>query len=217
MGEKRAKATLPFSMGVEFMQSYPKPLARLMNELRKLPGVGPKTSQRFAFYMLKMPEEYTKSLGEAILNVKTSLIYCQICGNITEENPCHICTDPNRDHSVICVVEEADDLLALEKTKQYNGVYHVLMGALSPLEGINPQDLRLKELFERVNAADVKEIILATNHTTEGQTTALYIANQLKGLELKMTRIAYGIPVGGDLEYTDEVTLGKALEGRREI
>jgi len=199
------------------MQFYPEPLAKLMNELRRLPGVGPKTSQKFAFYMLKMPEEYTKSLGQAILKVKSSLIYCDICGNITEENPCHICTNPNRDASVICVVEEPDDLLALEKTKQYNGVYHVLMGVLSPLEGINPQDLRLKELFERVNSTDISEIILATNHTTEGQTTALYIANQLRGIDIKLTRIAYGIPVGGDLEYTDEVTLGKALEGRREM
>ena len=199
------------------MQSYPEPLARLMNELRKLPGVGPKTSQRFAFYMLKMPEEDTKALAQAIYDIKSSLIYCEVCGNITQEDPCRICTDPNRDHSVICVVEEPDDLLALDRTKQYNGVYHVLMGVLSPLEGINPQDLRIKELFERVNSEDISEIILATNHTTEGQTTALYIAKQLERLDIKLTRIAYGIPVGGDLEYTDEVTLGKALEGRREI
>jgi recombination protein RecR len=199
------------------MQSYPEPLAKLMNELRKLPGVGPKTSQRFAFYMLKMPEEDTKALARAIFDIKSSLIYCEVCGSITQENPCRICTDPNRDHSVICVVEEPDGLLALERTKQYNGVYHVLMGALSPLEGINPQDLRMKELFERVNSENISEIILATNHTTEGQTTALYIAKQLERLEIKLTRIAYGIPVGGDLEYTDEVTLGKALEGRREI
>jgi recombination protein RecR len=199
------------------MQSYPEPLAKLMNELRKLPGVGPKTSQRFAFYMLKMPEEDTKSLAQAIHDIKSSLIYCEVCGSITQENPCRICTDPNRDHSVICVVEEPDDLLALERTKQYHGVYHVLMGVLSPLEGINPQDLRMKELFERVNSEDISEVILATNHTTEGQTTALYIAKQLEKLDIKLTRIAYGIPVGGDLEYTDEVTLGKALEGRREI
>jgi recombination protein RecR len=199
------------------MQSYPEPLAKLMNELRKLPGVGPKTSQRFAFYMLKMPEEDTKALARAIFDIKSSLIYCEVCGSITQENPCRICTDPNRDHSVICVVEEPDDLLALERTKQYHGVYHVLMGVLSPLEGINPQDLRMKELFERVNSENISEIILATNHTTEGQTTALYIAKQLERLEIKLTRIAYVIPVGGDLEYTDEVTLGKALEGRREI
>ncbi|MBC8236328.1 recombination protein RecR [bacterium] len=199
------------------MQSYPEPLAKLMNELRKLPGVGPKTSQRFAFYMLKMPEEDTKALAQAIYDIKSSLIYCEVCGNITQEDPCRICTDPNRDHSIICVVEEPDDLLALDRTKQYNGVYHVLMGVLSPLEGINPQDLRIKELFERVNSEDISEIILATNHTTEGQTTALYIAKQLERLDIKLTRIAYGIPVGGDLEYTDEVTLGKALEGRREI
>jgi recombination protein RecR len=167
--------------------------------------------------MLKMPEDDTKSLAQAIFDIKSSLIYCKVCGNITQENPCRICTDPNRDHAVICVVEEPDDLLALERTRQYNGVYHVLMGALSPLEGINPQDLRIKELFERVNSEDISEIILATNHTTEGQATALYIAKRLEGLDIKLTRIAYGIPVGGDLEYTDEVTLGKALEGRREI
>jgi recombination protein RecR len=199
------------------MQSYPEPLAKLINELRKLPGVGPKTSQRFAFYMLKMPEDDTKALAQAIFDIKSSLIYCKVCGNITQENPCRICTDPNRDHAVICVVEEPDDLLALERTRQYHGVYHVLMGALSPLEGINPQNLRIKELFERVNSEDISEIILATNHTTEGQATALYIAKRLEGLDIKLTRIAYGIPVGGDLEYTDEVTLGKALEGRREI
>jgi len=199
------------------MQSYPEPLAKLINELRKLPGVGPKTSQRFAFYMLKMPEDDTKALAQAIFEIKSSLIYCKVCGNITQENPCRICTDPNRDHAVMCVVEEPDDLLALERTRQYNGVYHVLMGALSPLEGINPQDLRIKELFERVNSEEISEIILATNHTTEGQATALYIAKRLEGLDIKLTRIAYGIPVGGDLEYTDEVTLGKALEGRREI
>ncbi|MBM3242328.1 recombination protein RecR [Candidatus Poribacteria bacterium] len=199
------------------MQSYPEPLAKLINELRKLPGVGPKTSQRFAFYMLKMPEDDTKALAQAIFEIKSSLIYCKVCGNITQENPCRICTDPNRDHAVMCVVEEPDDLLALERTRQYNGVYHVLMGALSPLEGINPHDLRIKELFERVNSEEISEIILATNHTTEGQATALYIAKRLEGLDIKLTRIAYGIPVGGDLEYTDEVTLGKALEGRREI
>lgn len=200
------------------MQYYPEPLSKLINELRKLPGVGPKTSQRFAFHMLNnMPEESTRALAQAILDVKSQLIYCDTCGNITDESPCRICRDSERDHSTICVVEEPQYLLKIERTKQYKGVYHVLMGTLSPLEGVNPGDLRIKELFERVNSEDVDEIILATNHTTEGQATALYLERQLKKLSIKLTRIAYGIPVGGDLEYIDEVTLGKALEGRREI
>ena len=199
------------------MQYYPEPLAKLINELRKLPGVGPKTSQRFAFYMLKIPESETQALAQAILDMKSSLIYCEVCGNITDKSPCHICTDSRRDHSTICVVEESNDLLKIERTKQYNGMYHVLMGALSPLEGITPQDLRIKELFERVNSEDISEIILATNFTTEGQATALYIARRLENMGIKLTRIAHGIPVGGYLEYTDEVTLGQALDGRRDM
>lgn len=199
------------------MQYYPEPLAKLINELRKLPGVGPKTSQRFAFYMLKMPESETQALAQAILDMKSSLIYCEVCGNITDKSPCQICVAPDRDHSTICVVEESNDLLKVERTKQYNGMYHVLMGALSPLEGITPQDLRIKELFERVNSEDVSEIILATNFTTEGQATALYIARRLENMGIKLTRIAHGIPVGGYLEYVDEVTLGKALDGRRDM
>ena len=199
------------------MQYYPEPLAKLINELRKLPGVGPKTSQRFAFYLLKIPESETQALAQAILDMKSSLIYCEVCGNITDKSPCHICTDTRRNHSTICVVEESNDLLKIERTKQYNGMYHVLMGALSPLEGIKPEDLRIKELFERVNSEDISEIILATNFTTEGQATALYIARRLENMGIKLTRIAYGIPVGGYLEYTDEVTLGKALDGRRDM
>lgn len=199
------------------MQYYPEPLAKLINELRKLPGVGPKTSQRFAFYMLKIPESETQALAQAILDMKSSLIYCEVCGNITDKSPCRICADTRRNHSTICVVEESNDLLKIERTKQYNGMYHVLMGALSPLEGITPQDLRIKELFERVNSEDISEIILATNFTTEGQATALYIARRLENMGIKLTRIAHGIPVGGYLEYTDEVTLGKALDGRRDM
>ena len=156
-------------------------------------------------------------MAQAILDVKSRLVYCDTCGNITDETPCRICRDPERDHSTICVVEMPQNLLKIERIKQYRGVYHVLMGALSPLEGITHNDLRIKELFERVNSEDINEIILATNHTTEGQTTALYLEKQLKNLGIKLTRIAYGIPVGGDLEYIDELTLGKALEGRREI
>ncbi|RKY01881.1 recombination protein RecR [Candidatus Poribacteria bacterium] len=199
------------------MRQYPKPLERLISELKKLPGVGLKTAQRLAFHIMKMPEEETERLARAIAEVKKSLTYCSICGNITETDPCEICSDPERDHSTICVVEEPDDLWALERTNRYNGVYHVLMGALSPMDGITPDKLRIRELLERVNNEDVKEVIIATNHTTEGEATAMFIANLLGKLNIKVTRIAYGIPMGGDLEYIDEVTLAKALEGRREI
>jgi len=199
------------------MRQYPKPLERLISELKKLPGVGLKTAQRLAFHIMKMPEEEAERLARAIAEVKKSLTYCSICGNITETDPCEICSDPERDHSTICVVEEPDDLWALERTNRYNGVYHVLMGALSPMDGITPDKLRIRELLERVNNEDVKEVIIATNHTTEGEATAMFIANLLGKLNIKVTRIAYGIPMGGDLEYIDEVTLAKALEGRREI
>ncbi len=201
------------------MPYYPKPLERLINELRRLPGVGIKTAQRLAFHMMKMSPEEISALAKAIAELHSSLTYCSICGNITEigRDPCDICSDPTRDHSLICVVEEPDDLLALERTGRYRGVYHVLMGALSPLEGITPEDLRIRELLERVNNEDIREVIIATNHTTEGQATAIYLANRLGKLDIKVTRIAYGIPVGGDLEYIDEVTLAKALEGRREM
>lgn len=199
------------------MRRYPKPLERLINELKKLPGVGLKTAQRLAFHIMKMPEDEAERLARAIAEVKRSLTYCSICGNITETDPCQICSDPERDHSTICVVEEPDDLWALERTGRYNGVYHVLMGALSPMDGITPNKLRIRELLERVNNEEVKEVIIATNHTTEGEATAMFIANLLGKLNIKVTRIAYGIPMGGDLEYIDEVTLAKALEGRREI
>ena len=199
------------------MQYHPKPLADLISELQKLPSVGPKSAQRLAFYMLKAPSEDTSRLATAISEVKTRLFFCGICGNITDSEPCQICANPTRDHQVICVIEEPDDLLAIERTNGYKGVYHVLMGVISPLDGVGPKDLRIDSLFERIESQNVKEVILATNYTTEGQATSLYLTKRLSNLDLEITRISYGIPVGGDLEYIDELTLSKALEGRRRI
>ena len=167
--------------------------------------------------MLKAPSEDAARLATAISEVKTHLFCCGICGNITDCEPCHICANPERDHQVICVIEEPDDLLAIERTNGYKGVYHVLMGVISPLDGIGPKDLRIDSLFERIENRNIKEVILATNYTTEGQATSLYLTKRLSNLELAITRISYGIPVGGDLEYIDELTLSKALEGRRRI
>ena len=199
------------------MPDYPEPLARLINELQKLPTIGPKTAQRLAFYMLKMPDGEIAKLAQAISEMKTRLSHCTICGNITDKDPCRICTDPTRDHKIICVVEEADDLLAIERTKRYKWVYHVLMGVISPLDGVGPDDLRINSLSERINNTSTKEVVLATNHTTQGQATALYLARLLKRPEIIITRIQSGIPVGGDLEYIDEVTLTRALEARQKM
>ena len=199
------------------MPDYPEPLARLINELQKLPTIGPKTAQRLAFYMLKLPEGEIAKLAQAISEMKTRLSHCTICGNITDKDPCKICTDPTRDHQIICVVEEADDLLAIEKTNRYKWVYHVLMGVISPLDGVGPDDLRINSLSDRINNMSTKEVVLATNHTTQGQATALYLTRLLKRPELTITRIQSGIPVGGDLEYIDEVTLTRALEARQKM
>lgn len=199
------------------MLHYPEPLARLINELQKLPTIGPKTAQRLAFYMTKLPVEETAKLAHAITDVKTRLSHCTICGNITDQNPCNICTDSERDRQVICVIEEPDDLLAIERTNEYKGVYHTLMGVLSPLDGVGPKDIRIDALFERIRNEDIREVIVATNYTTQGQATALFLKNLLEDLGISITRIAYGIPAGGDLEYIDQVTLARALEGRREI
>ncbi|MCG1012263.1 recombination protein RecR [Tepidanaerobacter sp. GT38] len=198
------------------MAYYAKPLERLIEELSRLPGIGPKTAQRLAFYILKMPEERVSSLAEAILQAKESITYCSICGNLTDVDPCSICEAPYRDKNVIMVVEDPKDVVAIEKTRDYKGLYHVLHGAISPLEGIGPDDIKIKELLARITP-EVKEIILATNPNVEGEATAMYLAKLLKPLGVKVTRIAHGIPMGGDLEYADEVTLTKALEGRREI
>lgn len=202
------------------MQEYPKPLAKLIAELQKLPTIGQKTAQRLAFFMLKLPDTETAQIAEAIAQVKKLLSYCDCCGAITDTNPCYICTNPRRDQRIICVVEESDDLWAIERTNGYKGLYHVLGGVLSPLDGMGPDELGINRLFQRIRQPDpetepIQEVILATNWTTEGQATALYLTQHLEMFEVAVTRIAYGIPVGGDLEYIDEVTLAKALEGRR--
>jgi recombination protein RecR len=196
---------------------YPEPVARLIDALQRLPGIGPKTAQRLTFYMLKRPHDEVRELGQALLAVKEKITYCRTCFNVTDEDPCRICDDPRRDPHVICVVEEPNDLLAMERTGEFKGRYHVLLGALSPLDGIGPEDLKIRELLARLDAQGATEIILATNPNVEGEATALYLAKLLRPLAVRVTRIARGLPVGGDLEYADQVTLSKALEGRREI
>ncbi|MBE3591447.1 MAG: recombination protein RecR [Thermoanaerobacter sp.] len=199
------------------MNYYSTSIAKLIEELSKLPGIGPKTAQRLAFFIINMPLDEVRSLSQAIIEAKEKLRYCKICFNITDKEVCDICSDKNRDHSTICVVSHPMDVVAMEKVKEYKGVYHVLHGVISPIEGVGPEDIRIKELLERVKDGSVKEVILATNPDIEGEATAMYIAKLLKPFEVKVTRIAHGIPVGGDLEYTDVVTLSKALEGRREV
>jgi len=196
--------------------SLPDPLLRLIEELQNLPGIGPKGAQRLAFHLLKTPREQTERLAEAVRDVKERVTYCSICSNITEVDPCAFCSSANRDHAVICVVEEPQNVTAVEKTREFKGVYHVLMGALSPLQGIGPDDLKIKSLLARVTNG-VAEVILATNPNVEGEATALYLARLLKPLGVRVTRIAMGIPVGSDLEYADEVTMTRAMEGRRDI
>ncbi|SHM71759.1 DNA replication and repair protein RecR [Caldanaerovirga acetigignens] len=198
------------------MAYYAQPIARLIDELSRLPGIGPKTAQRLTFYILKMSKERVANLVQAITNAKESIVYCSVCGNFTDVDPCSICSASHRDKTTIMVVEEPKDVVAVEKTRDYKGLYHVLHGVISPLEGIGPDDIRIKELLARVPSG-VKEVIIATNPDVEGEATALYIARLLKPLGLKVTRIAHGLPVGGDLDYADEITLAKALEGRREI
>jgi len=196
--------------------SLPDPLTRLIEELQRLPGIGPKGAQRLAFHILRTPREQTDRLADAVREVKERVTYCSICSNITDADPCTFCRSDSRDQHVICVVEEPQNVTAIEKTREFRGLYHVLMGALSPLQGIGPDDLKIKGLLARVNNG-VSEIILATNPTVEGEATALYLARLLKPLGVKVTRIAMGVPVGSDLEYADEVTMHKALEGRREV
>jgi recombination protein RecR len=199
------------------MNYYIEPIARLINELSKLPGIGNKTAQRLAFHIVNMKEDQVRGLAQAISEVKGKIRYCSICSNITDTNPCGICRSPRRDASIICVVEDPRDVIAMEKTREYRGLYHVLHGTISPMEGIGPDEIRIKELLHRVKDGKVREAIMATNSDIEGEATAVYISKLLKPLGVKTTRIAHGIPVGGDLEYADEITLSKALEGRREI
>ena len=199
------------------MAYFPEPVARLIEALQKLPGVGPKSAQRMTFFLLKRPADEVGELSAALTALKTRIVHCTRCFNVTEEDPCRICSDPARDTRSLCVVEEPNDLLALERTGEFKGHYHVLMGALSPLDGVGPEDIRVRELLHRLDGEQVDEVILATNPSVEGEATAIYLARLLKPLGMRITRIARGLPVGGDLEYADEVTLSKAMEGRREM
>lgn len=199
------------------MSQYAKPLANLIRELSKLPGIGGKTAQRLAFHIMSMSEKDAGALSEAIVKAKKELHYCSVCGNLTDRDPCSICEDQKRDRSRICVVEQVRDLVAMERMKEYKGMYHVLNGAISPMDGIGPEDINLKQLILRLQDPGVEEVILATNSTIEGEATAMYIARLIKPAGIRVSRIAHGIPVGGDLEYADEVTLSKAMEGRVEL
>jgi recombination protein RecR len=199
------------------MNFYPGPIARLVEELSKLPGVGSKTAQRLAFFILNMPEAEVRSLATSIMEAKLKTRYCSVCGNLTDFDPCFICRNTSRDSDTICVVEGPRDVVAMEKTREYKGVYHVLHGAISPMGGVGPDDIRIKELLQRLSKNDIKEVIMATNSNVEGEATSMYLSKLIKPFGIKVTRIAHGIPVGGDLEYADEVTLTKSLEGRREI
>jgi recombination protein RecR len=193
------------------------PIARLIEEFNKLPGIGPKTASRLTFYLLRANEEQAVALAQAIVEVKEKTLYCQRCFNIATTDPCAICSNPNRDQSVIIVVEEPLDVLAFERIGEFSGLYHVLHGSISPVEGINPDDLKIRELLARIKSEPLEEVIIATNPTTEGRATQHYIARELIPLGVKVTALAQGLPVGGDLEYADEVTLGRALENRREV
>lgn len=200
------------------MRQYPRSLNRLINELGKLPGIGGKTAQRLAFHVLSLSDREAEALASAIIEAKQTLHYCSVCGNLTDREVCGICSDESRDRSVICVVETPQDVMAMERIREFRGTYPVLHGAISPAEGIGPSDINLKSLIERLQKSDeVKEIIIATNPNIEGEATAMYVARLIKPAGIKVTRIAHGIPVGGDLEYADEVTLLKAMEGRREL
>lgn len=199
------------------MKYYAKPLNKLINELSKLPGIGGKTAQRLAFHILSMDDKEAMDLADAITEAKKSMTYCSICGNLTDDDPCAICSDESRDKSMICIVESPKDVVAMEKIREYQGYYHVLHGAISPMDGIGPDDINLRSLIVRLQDEAIKEIIIATNPNIEGEATAMYIARLIKPSGIKVSRIAHGIPVGGDLEYADEVTLLKAVEGRREL
>lgn len=195
----------------------PKPVQRLINEFARLPGVGPKSAARLTFYLLRVGDEQAVALAEALRDLVERTQFCSVCFNITEADPCELCSDPNRDDTLLCVVEEPLDVLAIERSRAFHGRYHVLHGAISPVEGVGPEDLRIEELLGRVSQNQFQEIILATNPTLEGESTALYLQRRLGEAAPKLTRLARGLPVGGDLEYTDEITLGRALEGRQTL
>ena len=199
------------------MKQYPKPLAKLIGELAKLPGIGYKTAQRLAFHILSLEDNEAGEVALAITDAKREMKSCSVCGNLTDQDPCVICSDPSRNTDVICVVESPKDVAAMERIREFDGLYHVLHGVISPMDGIGPDDINLKSLITRLQQNDVKELIIATNPNIEGEATAMYIARLIKPAGIKVTRIAHGLPVGGDLEYADEVTLLKAMEGRREL
>ncbi len=199
------------------MKDFAEPLARLIDELKRLPGIGQKSAQRIAFHLQRAPREEAERLSAALIEVKDKIRLCSICNNLTESDPCEFCTDPTRAPEVVCVVESPYNVVAVEKTREFHGLYHVLHGALSPLQGIGPEQLRIKSLLERLKSGKIKELIVATNPNVEGEATAIYLSKLIKPLGVKVTRIAMGIPVGSELEFADEVTMLKALEGRREI
>jgi recombination protein RecR len=199
------------------MQEYSEPINRLIDELRRLPGIGYKSAQRIAFHLMRRDAEETRKLVQAISDVKERIVSCSVCNNLTDVDPCRYCASPARDRSLICVVEEPANLVAIERTREYNGLYHILHGALSPIRGVGPEDLKIKSLLERLRTSEVKEIILATNPNTEGEATATYLARLLKPLGLSVSRIGMGLPVGSDLDFADEVTMHRALANRREL
>lgn len=196
---------------------YPEPISKLIDSFMKLPGIGPKTAQRLAFYVLNMKEEDVVDFSKSLMDVQRELEYCSVCGHITDVDPCYICSDKQRDRSMICVVQDTKDVIAMEKMREYNGLYHVLHGAISPMDGIGLEDINVPSLIERLKDAEVKELILATNPNIEGETTAMYITRLVKPIGIKTTRLAQGLSIGGDLEYADEVTLSKAIEYRTEL
>jgi len=199
------------------MHIYGGPVTRLIDELSRLPGIGGKSAQRLAFYIIHLPTEKAESLAEAIISAKNNVRYCSVCCNLTDSDPCQTCANTKRDAGTLMIVEDPRDMAAYERTKEYHGMYHVLHGAISPMHGVGPSDLTITSLLKRLQTTPVEEVIIATNPNVEGEATATYIAKILKPLEIKVTRIAHGVPVGGDLEFVDEVTLSRALEGRREI
>lgn len=196
---------------------YPAPISKLIDSFMKLPGIGPKTAARLAFFILSMKEDTVTDFAKALIDAKRNLSYCSVCGHITDIDPCAICQDHSRNQTMICVVQDTKDVIAMEKMRDYQGLYHVLHGAISPMEGIGPEDINIPPLLKRLQNEEVQELILATNPTIEGEATAMYISRLVKPSGIRTTRIAHGLPVGGDLEYADEVTLSKALEGRREL
>ncbi|EPT8861231.1 TPA: recombination protein RecR [Listeria innocua] len=196
---------------------YPEPITKLIDSFMKLPGIGPKSAARLAFYVLDMKEDDVLDFAKALVDAKRNLSFCSVCGHITDKDPCYICSDTSRDRSVICVVQESKDVIAMEKMRDFHGLYHVLHGTISPMDGIGPEDINIPDLLKRLQDDTIEEVILATNPNVEGEATAMYISRLLRPSGIKVTRIAHGLPVGGDLEYADEVTLSKAMEGRREV